>query len=71
MFGARRGAAARGIALQRGAQILDQRLHAARLSANSAERVSILEAIWAIGFVGQPSVAKLSDSPIIQRFWVR
>ncbi len=41
---------------------------AARLAANSGERVSILEAILAIGFVA-PSVAELSDSPIIQRSW--
>ncbi len=36
------------------------------LSRNSADRMSILEAILAIGFV-ELSVAKLSDSPIIQR----
>src|SRR5271167_1988965 len=38
------------------------------LAANSAERSSILEAILAIGFVA-PGMAKLSDSPIIQRSW--
>jgi hypothetical protein len=43
---------------------------AARLSANSFERMSIFETIWAIGFVAL-RVAKLSDSPIIQRFGVR
>jgi hypothetical protein len=41
-----------------------------QLSANSGERVSIFETIWAIGFI-TPGVAKLSDSPIIQRFVVR
>ena len=41
---------------------------AAWLSANSAERMSIFETIWAIGFVAL-RVAELSDSPIIQRFW--
>jgi hypothetical protein len=40
---------------------------AARLSANSFVRMSIFETIWAIGFVAS-GVAKLSDSPIIQRF---
>ena len=43
---------------------------AARLSANSGERVSIFETILAIGFVAS-RVAELSDSPIIQRFGVR
>jgi hypothetical protein len=32
--------------------------------------MSIFETIWAIGFVAL-RVAKLSDSPIIQRFGVR
>jgi hypothetical protein len=69
---ARRGAAARGIALQRSAQVLDQRAHGSAVIGKFRERMSILEAILAIGFVGSHcklrQVAKLSDSPIIQRF---